>query len=89
MYWSTNYKKYLIIFLRIIYYFRFTTFDDKDWFVENFWKTATQELPDVISEFPEGETFFVNFLREPVDPTGDEEEDFSTEAPKIYEELPT
>ncbi|KAJ0182474.1 hypothetical protein K1T71_001843 [Dendrolimus kikuchii] len=68
---------------------RFTTFDDKDWFVANFWKVAAQELPDVVSEFPEGETFFVNFLREPVDPTGDEDEDFSTEAPKIYEELPS
>ncbi|XP_052742928.1 dynein axonemal heavy chain 8 [Bicyclus anynana] len=68
---------------------RFTTFDDKDWFVANFWKTAAQELPDIVSEFPEKETFFVNFLREPVDPTGDEDEDFSTDAPKIYEELPT
>lgn len=55
----------------------------------NFWKTATQELSDVVSEFPEEETYFVNFLREPVDPTGDEEEDFSTDAPKIYEELPS
>lgn len=55
----------------------------------NFWKTASQELADVASEFPEEETFFVNFLREPVDPTGDEDEDFSTDAPKIYEELPS
>ncbi|XP_072937033.1 dynein axonemal heavy chain 8 [Epargyreus clarus] len=68
---------------------RFTTFDDKDWFVANFWKTAAQELPDVINDFPEAETFFVNFLREPVEPTGDEDEDFSTDAPKIYEELPS
>ncbi|RVE46462.1 hypothetical protein evm_008872 [Chilo suppressalis] len=69
---------------------RFTTFEDKDWFVANFWKTASQELPDVVSEFPTEETFFVNFLREPVDPTGEEdEEDFSTDAPKIYEELPS
>ncbi|KAI8438603.1 hypothetical protein MSG28_011048 [Choristoneura fumiferana] len=67
----------------------FTTFDDKDWFVANFWKTASQELSEYVAEFPEGETFFVNFLREPVDPTGDEEEDFSTDAPKIYEELPS
>ncbi|XP_061708954.1 dynein axonemal heavy chain 8 [Cydia pomonella] len=68
---------------------RFTTFDDKDWFVENFWKTATKELPEYVSEFPEGNTYFVNFLREPADPTGDEEEEFSFEAPKIYEELPS
>ncbi|XP_045484350.1 dynein axonemal heavy chain 8 [Pieris rapae] len=68
---------------------RFTTFDDKDWFVAMFWRTAAQELPDMVSEFPDGETFFVNFLREAIDPTGDEDEDFSTDAPKIYEELPT
>ncbi|KPJ08753.1 Dynein heavy chain 8, axonemal [Papilio machaon] len=68
---------------------RFTTFDDKDWFVENFWKIAAHELPDVVNDFPTEDTYFVNILREPVDPTGDEEEDFSTEAPKIYEELPS
>lgn len=69
---------------------RFTTFDDKEWFVATFWKIAANELPEYVNDFPEGETFFVNFLREPVDPTGDEdEEDFSTDAPKVYEELPS
>lgn len=75
--------------LYVVMLTRFTTFDDKDWFVANFWHTAAQELPDVVHEFPEKETYFVNFLREPVDPTGDEEEDFSTDAPKVYEELPS
>lgn len=83
-----SYVIYLLLTVLSLY-FRFTTFEDKDWFVANFWKVAAQELPDLVSEFPEGETFFVNFLREPVDPTGDEDEDFSTEAPKIYEELPS
>ncbi|GBP33369.1 Dynein heavy chain 8, axonemal [Eumeta japonica] len=68
---------------------RFTTFDDKEWFVDNFRKTASQELPDVFEDFPEQEYFFVNFLREAADPTGDEDEDFSIEAPKVYEELPS
>ncbi|PZC81902.1 hypothetical protein B5X24_HaOG211688 [Helicoverpa armigera] len=68
---------------------RFTTFDDKEWFTANFWKTAAQELAEYRSEFPEEETFFVNFLREPIEPTGEEEEDFSTDAPKVYEELPS
>ncbi|XP_049886262.1 dynein axonemal heavy chain 8 [Pectinophora gossypiella] len=68
---------------------RFTEYEDKDWFTANFWKTAAAELPDAVSEFPETETYFVNFLREPIDPTGDEDEDFSTDAPKIYEELPS
>lgn len=47
------------------------------------------ELPDYVNDFPTEETYFVNFLREPADPTGDEEEDFSTEAPKVYEEMPS
>lgn len=34
------------------------------------------------------ETYFVNFLREPPEPTGDEPDDFVLEAPKIYEEMP-
>lgn len=34
------------------------------------------------------ETYFVDFLREPPEPTGDEPEDFVLEAPKIYEEIP-
>lgn len=43
-----------------------------------------------MNDMTDEETYFVNFLREPIDPTGDEdEEDFSTDAPKIYEELPS
>jgi dynein heavy chain len=34
------------------------------------------------------ETYFVDFLREPPEPTGEEPEDFVFEAPKIYEEMP-
>lgn len=43
--------------------------------------------PDFIFYEPV-ETYFVNFLREPPEPTGDEPEDFVFEAPKIYEEMP-
>lgn len=55
----------------------------------NFWATAAKELPDLVSEFPDKETFFVNFLREPIEPTGEEDEDISLDAPKIYEEIPS
>ncbi|KAH9641787.1 hypothetical protein HF086_003913 [Spodoptera exigua] len=68
---------------------RFTNVEDKQWFVTNFWKTASKELSDYVNEFPNTETYFVNFLREPIDPTGEEDEDFSLDAPKIYEELPS
>ncbi|XP_026320150.1 dynein heavy chain 8, axonemal [Hyposmocoma kahamanoa] len=67
---------------------RFTTYDDKNWFEANFWKTAAAELPGYVADFPTEETYFVNFLREPADPTGDEDEEFSTDAPKVYEEMP-
>ncbi|KAJ2947929.1 hypothetical protein O0L34_g9722 [Tuta absoluta] len=68
---------------------RFTTFEDKEWFMDRFWKTAAAELADVQDQFPEGLTYFVNFLREAIDPTGEEDDDFCTDAPKIYEELPS
>lgn len=46
-------------------------------------------MAEYINDFDQGETYFVNFLREAADPTGDEDEEFSIEAPKIYEELPS
>lgn len=36
----------------------------------------------------EADAYFVNFLREAPDPTGDEPEDFIFEAPKTYEQIP-
>ncbi|CAB0034431.1 unnamed protein product [Trichogramma brassicae] len=33
------------------------------------------------------ESYFVNFMRDPPEPTGDEPEDFVFEAPKVYEEF--
>ncbi|XP_026319440.1 dynein heavy chain 8, axonemal-like [Hyposmocoma kahamanoa] len=68
---------------------RFTTYEDKAWFETNFWTTATVELSEYVNDFPTEETYFVNFLREPADPTGDEDEEISTDAPKIYEEMPS
>lgn len=51
-------------------------------------RTAEKMLgPDFIFYDPV-ETYFVNFLREPPEPTGDEPEDFVFEAPKVYEEMP-
>lgn len=36
---------------------------------------------------PQTEPYFVDFLRDVPEPTGDEPEDFVFEAPKIYEEV--
>ena len=51
-------------------------------------ETAQQELGPDVKYYDPTETYFVNFLREPPEPTGDEPEDFVLEAPKIYEEIP-
>lgn len=68
---------------------RFTNFEDKDWFSAKMRETAELQLAKYFEYFSEEETYFVDFLREAIDPTGDEEEDFSFDAPKIYEEMPS
>lgn len=49
---------------------------------------AESELGDDFEHFSDEETYFVDFLREPPEPTGEEPEGFSFEPPKIYEEMP-
>lgn len=50
--------------------------------------TTMSNLGDDSSYFDSKETYFVDFLRDIPDPTGDEPDDFVLEAPKIYEEIP-
>ena len=64
---------------------RFTSAKDKDWFERCLERVLEEEQGDVIAERLPKEPFFVDFLREPPEPTGDEPEDFVFEAPKIYE----
>lgn len=66
----------------------FTNFEDKEWFLETLRMTAQMILGPDFDFYVPVETYFVNFLREPPEPTGDEPEDFVFEAPKIYEEMP-
>lgn len=69
---------------------RFTNFDDKDWFAAKMTEVARAELGRHFEHYSEEETYFVDFLREAVDPTGEEgEEETSLDAPKIYEEMPS
>lgn len=52
-------------------------------------KTAESLLGSVhYRDFLQTEAYFVNFLREPPEPTGMEPDDFVLEAPKTYEEIP-
>ncbi|OXU30794.1 hypothetical protein TSAR_013179 [Trichomalopsis sarcophagae] len=68
---------------------RFIDFADKEWFDNMLSQTAEQLLGPDYQHYDQTETYFVNFLREPPEPTGDEPEDFVIEAPKIYEEIPS
>lgn len=67
---------------------RFTTKHDTDWFLNNLRDQTQEELGDEFVHFSEEETYFVDFLREPPEPTGEEPEGFSFDPPKIYEEMP-
>ncbi|OAD58895.1 Dynein heavy chain 8, axonemal [Eufriesea mexicana] len=67
---------------------RFTSAEDTQWFKSTLRRTAEKMLGSDFSFYIPVETYFVNFLREPPEPTGDEPEDFVFEAPKIYEEIP-
>ena len=67
---------------------RFIDVADKEWFYNVLTQTAKNMLGTDFRQYEPNETFFVNFLREPPEPTGDEPDDFVFEAPKTYEEIP-
>lgn len=68
---------------------RFTSFEDKEWFDLTMTNLVGVHLSDHRQSYTDEETYFVDFLRDAPEPTGDEEEDVSFEAPKIYEEMPS
>ena len=64
---------------------RFTNAEDKEWFDHCLSRVIEEEMGESIRERLPEEPFFVDFLRDPPEPTGDEPDDFEFEAPKIYE----
>ncbi|KAL0274316.1 UNVERIFIED_CONTAM: hypothetical protein PYX00_006769 [Menopon gallinae] len=68
---------------------RFTTVDDQIWFHKALRRTAEAELAEYFKFYKDDETYFVDFLRDAPEATGEEEEGFVFEAPKIYEEMPS
>lgn len=64
---------------------RFTTAEDKQWFEAATVKVVKENLGDDMLEIMAPEPYFVDFLREAPEPTGEEPEDAVLEAPKIYE----
>lgn len=64
---------------------RFTNEQDKEWFGKAVTRLAAEDLGAELSALIPDEPYFVDFLRDPPEPTGDEPEDAELEAPKIYE----
>ncbi|KAL7987444.1 hypothetical protein Chor_006363 [Crotalus horridus] len=68
---------------------RFITEDDEEWFDRNFSRVIEEHVdPNLVSKV-QAEPYFVDFLRDMPEPTGEEPEDYVFEAPKIYELVPT
>uniref|UniRef100_A0A4W3JTT1 Dynein axonemal heavy chain 8 n=1 Tax=Callorhinchus milii TaxID=7868 RepID=A0A4W3JTT1_CALMI len=67
---------------------RFVSEDDKLWFEDAFTRVIQEHVDKLLTDKITKETFFVDFLREMPDPTGDEPEDHVFETPKIYEPIP-
>lgn len=73
-----------------VIYDKLTSAADKRWFIETVTNTASDFLaPEDFAMFPENmnNVVFVEFMRDMVDPTGDEPDDFVPEVPKIYEQI--
>ncbi|KFU84710.1 Dynein heavy chain 8, axonemal, partial [Chaetura pelagica] len=68
---------------------RFITPEDTAWFEETIIKAIEEYVDTGLTEVLQGEQYFVDFLRDMPEPTGDEPEDFVFEPPKVYEEIPS
>lgn len=64
---------------------RFTNAEDKAWFDRTISKVIAEDIGEETSALIPAEPYFVDFLRDPPEPTGDEADDVELEAPKIYE----
>ncbi|KAM6355884.1 LOW QUALITY PROTEIN: dynein axonemal heavy chain 8 [Podargus strigoides] len=67
----------------------FITSEGTAWFDKIISKAIEEYVDTSFTEILQGELYFVDFLREAPEPTGDEPEDFVFEPPKIYEEIPS
>jgi dynein heavy chain len=66
---------------------RFTEIDDYRWFYKTIDRVIEEELGTKYQLMIKREEWFVDFLRDPPEPTGDEPEDTDFDAPKIYEPI--
>ncbi|XP_041103970.1 dynein heavy chain 5, axonemal [Polyodon spathula] len=68
---------------------RFTNHKDKEWFEQTMFKIASEDHGSSIIESAHKEAYFVDFLRDAPEATGDEPDDAELDAPKIYEPIPS
>uniref|UniRef100_H2YUI8 AAA+ ATPase domain-containing protein n=1 Tax=Ciona savignyi TaxID=51511 RepID=H2YUI8_CIOSA len=69
---------------------RFTNEDDKVWFENSIMRAIKEEVDEGLAAMATGsEPYFVDFLRDAPEPTGEEGDDADLDAPKIYEQIPT
>uniref|UniRef100_A0A6I8N0V6 Dynein axonemal heavy chain 5 n=1 Tax=Ornithorhynchus anatinus TaxID=9258 RepID=A0A6I8N0V6_ORNAN len=66
---------------------RFITQKDKDWFTDMMHKVALEDHGSHLIGSDPQESFFVDFLRDVPEATGEETEDADLEAPKLYEPI--
>ena len=66
---------------------RFTNAEDKAWFTKAIKRTVSEQLGEDVTHLIPEEPYFVDFLRDPPDATGEEADDAELEAPKIYESV--
>lgn len=67
--------------------FRFNTPEDTAWFEKTIDKTIEEYVEADLSEVLQTEPYFVDFLRDEPEATGEEPEDAELQAPKVYEEV--
>uniref|UniRef100_A0A3B4Z926 Dynein axonemal heavy chain 8 n=1 Tax=Stegastes partitus TaxID=144197 RepID=A0A3B4Z926_9TELE len=67
---------------------RFVCYEDRDWFENAVSRVIREHVdPKLVPEL-HPEPYFVDFLRDAPEPTGEEEDDACFDAPKIYELVP-
>ncbi|CAG0887043.1 unnamed protein product [Darwinula stevensoni] len=68
---------------------RFITSADKEWFEKTLIEQTGLHLGSAYADMVMKREFFVDFLRDAPEPTGDETEELDMEMPKVYEPIPS
>ncbi|PVD20700.1 hypothetical protein C0Q70_18859 [Pomacea canaliculata] len=68
---------------------RFVSYDDISWFSKTMVRVVSEEIGDTYGKMLESSHYFVDFLREAPEATGEEEGEQDLETPKIYENIPS